>query len=250
MEFQTASVNQETFKKEDAYVIRDRASDDETIRYIDEQVSFILNHRGLQHPFLREYSQEGLSEEQSKLLYLETYFYFEYLPFYVSGISTITRDEGILRSIVFNAADELGESESHSDLYKKFLAKKGISQEEIENYECLPSTTALNNGIRALYSTPPIECALGALFADETMSAAMVEKYNGGLIREGVSEEERFFWILHIKVEVGHSNAVFNIISKYLKNPHGKKMFETGIKQYMHLMEKYWDGIEKKIAQK
>ncbi len=136
------------------------------------------------------------------------------------------------------------ESYSHLEMYYDFLRKRDISEETIQEYECLASTKTLNEGIKNLYSTMPVERALGALFADETMSAYMVSKYNEGLILEGVSEEDRYFWELHIKVEVGHSNSIFNIIAPYIQNEEGKRLFDEGIKLYLYLMKQYWDGIE------
>lgn len=236
------SVTLNTFKN-NAYVNRAVTLEVNLESFMDEKVVQILKHRGLEHPFLNRYAENGLPPDKSRILYLETNYYFQYLPFYVCGISAITRDEDILRTITFNAGDELGKVRSHSDLYREFLNKKGISDKEIKQYVCLPSTTALNNGIHHLYSNLPIQKALGALFADETMSAAMVVKYNNGLIQEGLTEKERLFWTIHIRVEVGHSNAVFNVIKKYLNTEEDKKLFNEGINQYMYLMERYWDGI-------
>lgn len=241
------SITQETFQSETAYVVRKEGVELELKLFMDEQIDAILKHRATEHPFLNAYAEHGLPPEQSKVLYLETLHYFKYLPFYVCGISTITRDEAVLRTIAFNARDELGETHSHSDLYRKFLIDKGISEEQIEAYKCLPSTQALNDGICALYSKPPLQKALGGLFADEAMSASMVSKYNDGLIQEGVSERGRFFWTLHMEVEVGHSNAVFNVMEKHLQTPQERRLFAEGIEQYLHLMEVYWDGIERKL---
>ncbi|WP_334598555.1 iron-containing redox enzyme family protein [Pseudomonas alvandae] len=241
------SITQETFQSETAYVVRNEGVDLELKLFMDEQIEYILKHRATEHPFLNAYAEHGLPSEQSKVLYLETLHYFKYLPFYVCGISTITRDEAVLRTIAFNARDELGETHSHSDLYRKFLHDKGISEEQIEAYKCLPSTQALNDGICALYSKPPLQKALGGLFADEAMSASMVSKYNDGLIKEGVGERGRFFWTLHMEVEVGHSNAVFNVMEKHLQTPQERRLFAEGIEQYLHLMEVYWDGIERKL---
>lgn len=241
------SISQETFQSESAYVVRDTGVDLELKLFMDEQIDYILKHRATEHPFLNAYAQKGLSPEQSKVLYLETLHYFKFLPFYVCGISTITRDEAVLRTIAFNARDELGETHSHSDLYRKFLHDKGIDEAQIQAYKCLPSTQALNDGICALYSTPPLQKALGGLFADEAMSASMVSKYNDGLIHEGVDERGRFFWTLHMEVEVGHSNAVFNVMEKHLKTEEQRRLFAEGIEQYLHLMEVFWDGIERKL---
>lgn len=241
------SISQETFQSESAYVVRDTAVDLELKLFMDEQIDYILKHRATEHPFLNAYAQKGLSPEQSKVLYLETLHYFKFLPFYVCGISTITRDEAVLRTIAFNARDELGETRSHSDLYRKFLHDKGIDETQIQAYKCLPSTQALNDGICALYSTPPLQKALGGLFADEAMSASMVSKYNDGLIHEGVDERGRFFWTLHMEVEVGHSNAVFNVMEKHLQTEEQRCLFAEGIEQYLHLMEVFWDGIERKL---
>ncbi|WP_339437598.1 iron-containing redox enzyme family protein [Pseudomonas sp. EL_65y_Pfl1_R32] len=241
------SISQETFQSESAYVVRDSGVDLELKLFMDEQIDYILKHRATEHPFLNAYAQKGLSPEHSKVLYLETLHYFKFLPFYVCGISTITRDEAVLRTIAFNARDELGETQSHSDLYRKFLHNKGIDEAQIEAYKCLPSTQALNDGICALYNTPPLQKALGGLFADEAMSASMVSKYNDGLIHEGMDERGRFFWTLHMEVEVGHSNAVFNVMGKHLQTQEQRRLFAEGIEQYLHLMEVFWDGIERKL---
>jgi pyrroloquinoline-quinone synthase len=237
-------LTQEAFKAEDAYVARKKIKDLEVIRYTDEKVDYILNHRALEHPFFNHYAKNGLPSEKSRTLYLETLHYFKFLPFYICGIAGLTRDENILRFIAFNATDELGESYSHSDMYRAFMIKKGITEQEIRDYRPLPSTVALNEGIRTLYSTGPVSRALGALFADETLSASLVSKYNDGLIAEGLTDTERYFWILHCDVEVGHSNAVFNIAEPYLKTEADRQAFDEGIDQYLFLMENYWDGIE------
>lgn len=236
-------ITNEVFKAEDAYVPRSHEVSANMSAFMDEKIEYILGHRGSEHPFLKRYAEKGLPPAKSKLLYLETMHYFKHLPFYVCGISTITRDEAVLRAIAFNARDELGQTKSHSDIYREFLLGRGISLDEIKHYQCLPSTQALNDGICALYSTPPLQKALGALFADEAMSAGMVAKYNAGLIAEGVSARERGFWTLHMEVEVGHSNSLFNIMEKHLQTEAERKQFSEGIDQYMHLMEMYWDGM-------
>lgn len=240
------SITQEIFKSATAYVVRDEDVSVDLQVFMNEQIDRILHHRATEHPFLNTYAK-GLAPADSKVLYLETLHYFKFLPFYVCGISTLTRDEAVLRSIAFNARDELGETRSHSDLYRNFLEKKGILPAQIDEYKCLPSTQALNDGIRALYTTPPLQKALGGLFADEAMSASMVSKYNDGLIKEGLGEKQRFFWTLHMEVEVGHSNAVFNIMEKHLQTEAQRLLFIEGIDQYLHLMEVFWDGVELKI---
>lgn len=68
------------------------------------------------------------------------------------------------------------------------------------------------------------------------------------LLKEGLKEEDRYFWTLHIEVEVGHSNAIFNVIEKHLQNQDDQNKFIEGIEQYLHLMEIYWEGIDKKIG--
>ena len=134
------SISKEIFKSKSAYVARNEDVAVNMQELMDEQIEVILNHRATNHPFLNDYARNGASPEASKILYLETLHYFKYLPFYVCGISTITRDEAVLRAITFNARDELGQTKSHSDIYYEFLLKKGISEREIEEYECLPST--------------------------------------------------------------------------------------------------------------
>lgn len=241
------------FKLDTAYVKRDSAVDSQVAAYVDEKMEYILNHRAIEHPFFNHYAKNGLSPEKSKILYLETRHYFKLLPYYICGIASLLKDDetaenDIVRFIAFNARDELGEDYSHSDMYKDFMYKKGITREELQNYRPLPSTIALNEGIRVLYSTQPVARALGALYADETLSASLVSKYNEGLKAEGLSEQDRYFWTLHCEWEVGHSNAVFNIVEPYLQTELDRAAFSEGIDQYLFLMEKYWDGIEQLLT--
>lgn len=243
------------FKLDTAYVTRNSEVDSKVAAYVDEKMEYILSHRAIEHPFFNYYAKNGLAPEKSKILYLETRHYFKLLPYYICGIAALLKDDNtkendIVRFIAFNARDELGEGYSHSDMYKDFMYKKGITQGELQKYRPLPSTIALNEGIRVLYNTQPVARALGALYADETLSASLVSKYNEGLKAEGLSEEDRYFWTLHCEWEVGHSNAVFNIVEPYLQTEEDRDSFSEGIDQYLFLMEKYWDGIESLINQK
>lgn len=249
----TVKLNTEVFLSDTAYVTRDRLVDSEIAAFVDQKMDYILEHRAIEHPFFNYYAKNGLPPEKSKLLYLETRHYFKYLPFYICSIASLVEDDDsagndVVRFIAFNAKDELGENYSHSDMYKDFMFKKGITGQELKNYRPLPSTIALNEGIRVLYNTRPIARALGALYADETLSASLVSKYNEGLKAEGLSEQDRYFWTLHCEWEVGHSNAVYNIVEPYLQTEQDRQAFGEGIDQYLFLMEKYWDGIEQMLA--
>jgi len=246
-------ITQADFKSDTAYVKRQTDVNPMLSKFADDKMDHILNHRALEHPFFNYYAKNGLPAEKSKTLYLETRHYFKFLPFYICAIAGLVCNDdkagnNILRFIAFNANDELGPEYSHSDMYKDFMFKKGITQQQLDNYKPLPSTIALNEGIRTLYSTQPVARALGALYADETLSAGLVSKYNSGLAVEGLSDDDRYFWILHCEWEVGHSNAVFNIVEPYLQTEQDREAFSEGIDQYLFLMEKYWDGIEKLIG--
>ena len=212
--------------------------------YLDEQIEFIISHRAVEHPFLNYYRENKLTKEQEKKLYLECFYFFEYLPFYITGMALLTRDENILREVILNVIDEVGGEVTHSKIYRDFLYQIGITDEEIENYKCLPTTTNLNQGIMKLYSEPPIEKCLGSLYADETMSSTMVSKLNDGLKNQGYDKKVRSFWLIHINVEVGHSNNVFNAISPYISKQISKESFEIGMNKFLDLVEDYWDGVD------
>ena len=243
-------VSSEDFKVNEFKVPqRNQDISDEVTQYLDSQVERLLAHVSVNHPFLNWYAQNKLTKQQEMQLYLETNAYFKYLPFYVANISTITRDEAVLREVLNNSIDELGSKKSHADLYDEFLAMLDISQEEIDNYVPLESSVALNDGIRHIYNTPPIEVALGAIFADETQSAVMCAKYNEGLKNQGHDKKTRFFWELHIEAEIGHSNSIYNILANYVSTADGREKFEKGMNYYLDLMEKFWDNVEKLIKQ-
>lgn len=231
--------------------IRKRAptSDREAQSFLDNRIEHILSHRAVEHPFLAYYSEHGLPKDKERLLFLECCYFFRYLPFYIAGMAMSTRDENIFREILHNVVDEIGvgagdDVVTHSQLYRRFLAGIGIPAEDVDTYRPLAVTTALNEGIKKLYSQSDIFTALGALFADETMSGIMVSKLNDGLKLQGYDDELRYFWTLHIEVEIGHSNGIFNAIAPYIKDPEVKTAFDAGTAEFLRLLEAYWDGVE------
>lgn len=224
-------------------------ADQEAKRYLDSLIERILAHRAVEHPFLSRYAQNGLDKEGERKLFSECFYFFRWLPFYIAGMANATRDELIMRELLLNVQDEVGDGKTklvtHSTIFNQFLRNIGISPEDIEAYRPLETTTALNDGIRKLYTESHIMKALGALYADETMSATMVSKLNDGLKFQGYDEQIRHFWTLHMEAEVGHSNSVFNAIYPYINDPGNRSLFETGLAEFLSLLEAYWDGVER-----
>ena len=243
-----AVITLDTFSKNavNARISPDAVTDKGLPAYLDGQIERILAHRGVNHPFLNGYRKGRLTPEQERLLYLETYYYFLHVPFFICSLCMQTRDEAVMWQLLSNVADEFGMSgtKPHSEIFLDFLQKIGISKEDIGGYKPLASTEALNKGIQSLYIQPPFVKALGALFAEETQSAAMVEKYEAGLANQGHDRTVRSFWLMHIQAEVGHSNAVFNCTFPYLQTAEDRQLFEQGIDEYMKLLEAYWDGVQ------
>ena len=148
----------------------------ETKEYLDSHIEGILSDRAVEHPFLTWYANNQLTKEQERTLFLECFYFFQYLPYYIAGMALNTRSDQVLREIILNVYDEICGEVPHSMIYRQFLHHLGITDEEIESYRCLPTTTALNQGIKRLYTEMPITKSLGALYADETMSAVMTRK--------------------------------------------------------------------------
>jgi pyrroloquinoline quinone (PQQ) biosynthesis protein C len=217
-------------------------------KYLDDILVGILAHAGVEHKFLNYYRENKLSDLQQKQLYSECFYFFQYLPFYITGMANKTRDENILREIVLNVYDEVGHKITHSSIYKSFMSKLDIDYDEVLSYQPLEVTKKLNDGIRKLYTECSIEKSLGALYADETMSSIMVSKLNDGLKNQGHDALVRSFWEMHIEVEIGHSNSVFNAIAPYVHSPETKKEFEEGVNEFLSLLEDYWNGVEKLLA--
>lgn len=226
--------------------------DQAIVSYINSWEKYIVAHRGICHPFLDKYAFEGLGFDENATLFTEFYYFIRYLPFYIAGMAMRTRDERILREIVINVAEEVGERDKtpHLDIYRRFLEALGVEGVYIDQYTCLQSTLDLDDGVKDLYTNSPIEKGLGAMYALETMSSLMVEKLNLGLEKSGYDGQERAFFVLHIDGEKGHSNGAYNAISPYLNVKANKIYFEDGIKRFMNLIERFWDGIAVRIAEK
>lgn len=219
-------------------------SDAEVKQYLNEKMQYILHHRAVEHPLLNYYRKNKFTKEQEKKFYLECWYYFQYEPFYITSMAVNTRDYNILREVILNVVDEVGGKVTHETLFRQQINALLISDQEIDNYQCLPTTTAINTGAMKLYGEPPIEKALGALYADETMSAVLATQLNDGLENQGYDKHVRKHWLMHLAVEIGHSNNAFNAIAPYVSNRQGRELFETGINTYLELLEAYWDGVD------
>jgi pyrroloquinoline-quinone synthase len=222
--------------------------DPEIKNYLDAMLTRIAEHRGVEHPYLNVYRTTALTPEQERSMYSECYYFFRYLPFYITGMAIKTRDEMILREIILNVADEVGADPTHSTLFADFLARIGLGKDYLDQYDPLEVTRQLNEGIRHLYTETSIYKALGALYADETMSSIMVSKINDGLTNQGYDADLRHFWQLHIDLEVGHSNSVFNAIAPYVGSTETRAEFEEGTFEFLTLVERYWDGVQQLVG--
>jgi len=232
----------------DGVAMRSPLENAEVESYLNGKLHDILTNRGVEHPFLNTYTVQGLHGQAERLLYLETYYYFKDVPFYICSMCTLTRDENVLREVVRNVADELGDKVSHAQLFQDFLTRIGIHQQDILAYGCLEATRALNIGTLELYTKSSIAKALGSFYAEESQSAAMVAKYHAGLVKSGYGAETTAFWKMHMEAELGHGNGAFRCAEPYLQTKAGRLEFEAGISAYMGLLEAFWDGLESLIS--
>jgi pyrroloquinoline-quinone synthase len=230
--------------------VRVEAIDQDTAAFLGDVESWVLGHRAVEHPFLNDYRINGGSPETDRLIFSECYYYFRHLPFYIPGIVLKTRDERILREVLLTTLDEVMDDPTHSALYLQFMAGIGLDRAALAAYAPLPTTIAMEQGVRGLYVDDPLVESLGALFADESMSAVMVSKLNDGLAVSGRDEATRYFWILHVTAEVGHSNSIYNAIAPQLETAVDRQAFLAGAERFLALLEAYWDGIAALVAQR
>lgn len=228
-----------------AHTIRPRmySGDDPVSRYLNGIHTSIIESYSVEHPFLNWYANNRLTPDQEKILFSECYYWFRNIPFYIATMAQLTRDPRILKEITLNVADEVCGEQTHAELYLKFLSTIGISKDQVRAYDPSDETRAVNGTMELLYKRTPIEKALGAMYYDETMSGIMVSKINNGLSHAGYGSETRFFWEMHIEVEKGHSNSVFNAIYPYLQEDCAREAFEDGIKELSRLVELFWDKV-------
>lgn len=229
--------------------IRTQTVSPETAAFLRGTEDLVRAHRAVEHPFLNAYRVQGAAAEAERLIYSECYYYFRHLPFYIPGIVLKTRDENILREVLLTVLDEVTDEPTHSGLYLDFMERIGLDREALEAYRPLASTKAMEEGVRRLYVEDPLLIALGALFADETMSGIMVSKLNQGLEASCRDEATRYFWILHVTAEVGHSNSIYNAIAPLLADEAARGEFRVGVDRFLDLLERYWDGTAALVAQ-
>jgi pyrroloquinoline-quinone synthase len=227
---------------------RNALEDPATKVYLDNLLVRIARHRAVEHPFLNSYRTTKLNPDQEFRLFAECFYFFRHLPFYMSGTPMVPPDELIVNQIVFTRAGKVQQAPAHPTLYEEFLGRIEIAVDRVEQYRPLDATVQLNDGIRRLRTESPISVALGALYADESMSSIMVGKINDGLTNQGHDEDTRYLWALHITQEVGLANSVFNSIAPHVGTAQTRAQFETGAFAFLSLIEAYWDGLQQVVG--
>jgi pyrroloquinoline-quinone synthase len=223
--------------------------------FLEQQRCFVLEHRGTRHPFLLSYRDAGLRAEATRMCFLEFYQFINDYPFYLSILGGRMQYMEFLREISRIMADEVGafQGKPHLTIYREFLRALGIAEDEIDSYQPLPTSVAMNQHVRNAYTQRPLAEAAGTLFGLETMASDMMDCLNEGLRASGYGAEVRHFFEIHVSLEKNHSDEGFAAARPLFRGDaatraRNEALFEKGVQDFMERLDGFWTAIGHKTG--
>ncbi|WP_167508246.1 iron-containing redox enzyme family protein [Pseudoalteromonas peptidolytica] len=164
-------------------------------------------------------------------------------PFHIAGAIATSRDEKLLSILVNNLYSEIGENvgKDHISIYREFLYYLQLDCSRPEPNRLWKETIELEQSCKDNYSNHDMGVKLGALFAFESMSSRMVEKWHNALTVNGYPNNAFRFFTIHIDIEKEHAADILDVCAHYYKKPNFLDMYECGLSDVNSKLVNFWE---------
>lgn len=224
------------------------------IKTLEKELAVSINEI-IEHPFVNRIADGWLNEKQLKYFAKEYYVYCFEFPKILSACAANIPDDETRMPIIENLWEEHGEgdlSKSHRTLYVKFASALGLTIEELELSETLPTTRICVDNLLSLCQHGHFLESLGALGpGTEYFTNTEYAKIEAGLKKyDFLSAEDYNFWTVHISLDEHHYSDMVTPIEKWIKDKNDEDMVRSGAKKAIELEKLFWDGLEDNLPGK
>lgn len=229
--------------------------------FINKIKDIAINHKAVNHPIF-EYLDNNSSLKVKKLFFQIFAFNYEYYSrdfnTYLSKIITNTTNEDFKKILNENLMEELGDPKSedfkkwpHRKLFDKFCSDLRVNTENYRLENKVFLTTKLWREYMMTNSSSKLPgVALGTIcFGSEFIVPILYTKILN-ILRKGqsiISKEAEYFFELHCKMDVEHSQKMLDICEKLCENQSFREGLLFSTNTSLQIRGYFWDVIFSKI---
>lgn len=228
----------------------------QNVAYTPQKISFLNDlrkklheSRAVTHPFFQKFRMGSYQKEALKPIFREMYVLFWEIPKANLCLAANVEDPVAIEAIRTHMIVELGAEEldkaTHIALYRRFLYALGVKRHELDSYSGLPTSRAMREGLRFISEFESPAVAMGGFLCTETIAAPVQQALFQGLHSYcDLRREDLYYFDLHSRIEVEHSDMVCDYISSFIETEEGRTQVTKGATRLSEIYANYWTGIE------
>ncbi len=225
--------------------------------FVDKLQEDCLNHKALNHSYLKRFNNKELNKDQVKIFAEQYYCFSRHFARYLAALVAITPDEGARAPLIKNLGEEYGARQeenqdmdaerTHPAIFRMFLRSVGIdtSPEALNAIKPLPETKLFVDKYLNIRYLNYIE-AFGALGpGTEYIVPQMYTLVREGCRGAGLTEEEVLFFSAHIELDVEHAEGIKESLLPFAQSDDHQELMRFGAMDFLDARVVLWDGLER-----
>lgn len=203
----------------------------------------------LNHPFIMRLNTADLSRDELRFFAQQYHIYNSYFPRLLSAVAANIVDDKTRMPIIENLWEEHGSGkidQSHRILYERFAGAVGLTLDELSEVEPLSTTSICCEHLLQTCLDDDFVTSLGVLGpGTEYFTNSEYIKILEGLSKyDFFSEDDLYFWKVHISLDEDHYAEMLEAIRPYCNNAEGRHKVKVGARKAIDLEILFWDGLE------
>jgi len=222
-----------------------RSLDAETQFFLREIEQTIDRHGLLKHPFYQLWNEGRLSRDILAEYAKQYYAHVRAFPTYLSAVHSRCPDLPVRQLLLENLMDEeLGE-ENHPELWLRFGESLGVSREEMQSAEPLPSTVESVNALRRLTERDDYRDGVAALYAYESQVPDVARSKREGLAAfYGIDDDGAVkFFTVHEEADLEHRADEQRILVEQCDTPAARAQAVAAADGAARALWRFLDGV-------
>ncbi len=201
----------------------------------------------LEHPFYNALASGNLSIKSLKNFAIQYSHHVSNFPRYISAIHSNCDQIRIRQLLLDNLNEEENKSESHLELWHKFLNGLDIKSRDLNTNIMLKATRNLNETFRLLSKTEKYHIGLSALYCYEYMQPdiSFIQKKSIKKFYNLKDEEALKYFTVHMSADKKHRKILGKIITKFCSSSSVENDVLSSVKITLGSLNSFFSAIYK-----
>ena len=205
----------------------------------------IEHHAMLKHPFYQSWAEGKLSKETLTKYAKQYYAHVRSFPMYVSGVHSHCDDISTRQMLLENLIEEERGEDNHPELWLRFAEALGVTRDEVQSAELLPSTRQSVETFRKLTQSDNYLEGVAALYGYESQIPDVARTKREGLKKFYGLEDARAvsFFTAHEEADLVHRQAEREILARNCQAETDRESAIHGAEESAKALWGFLDGV-------